>query len=172
MITQLFSSKKKGRLSNQKWNAGDLLLKRPRIAALGISVFLLVVEFSLVGSEEVLDPRKSFMRFISWMQTLVWWERIGAVIKHLELEKARKLYNTPFMMQEADTGWYRRGCHGFYLFLFSWVTHKDDVVSPSRKWASRVLKFILWGLISGRDGSECWWLQLEYPSRVFEPLGW
>lgn len=122
-------AQKKARLSNQKQNTGDLLLKHPCIVALGISVFLLVVEF-LVGFEEVLDPRKSFVRFIIWMQTLVWWERIGAAIKHLELEKARKLYNAPFIMQEADTGWYRRGYHGLCLFLFSWVTHKDDVVSP------------------------------------------
>lgn len=36
-------------------------------------------------------------------------------------------------MQKADTDWYRRRCHGLYLFSFSWVTHKDDVLSAEQK---------------------------------------
>lgn len=49
MITQLLGSKK-GRVSNQKWNKGGLLLKCPHIVAPGTSIFLSAVDFSFLDS--------------------------------------------------------------------------------------------------------------------------
>lgn len=135
MITQFFGSKER-RVINQKWNTGGLLLKCPDAIAVGISVFLSAADFSKADAWGGAKSQKTFYEIYQLEVKSAWVEKNRCSDKTLRAGKgtvAKQLYNTPFMMEKADSELYSRSCHGLYLFSFPWLSHKDDVGSAERK---------------------------------------